>query len=140
MHRWKVSRPDRVKRRIRIKSLCYINYEDIYLRGIYFLRTVGISAYFTEKSRLSCSIAFNANYSKICHSSARVSLRIAGSHAGKVNLVIMSCVFFTKLRCSSERVKWLRLEQRPFNYFVARIHRVSHIHTHVTVYVRGRVS
>lgn len=57
----------------------------------------------------------------------------------------MSCVFLTKLRCSSGRAKWLRLEQRPFNYFVARTHIAqqtrspARIHAHATVYVRSHL-
>lgn len=53
----------------------------------------------------------------------------------------MSRVFLTKLRCSSGRVKWLRLEQRPFNYFVARTHTAQYTqspartHAHATIYV-----
>jgi len=90
-------------------------------RDIYFPRTTRNLRGCAWKSGLSCPITFNANYSKICHSLARVSLRTAGSAAASVNLVIMSRVFFTKLQGSAPgRAKWLRLERRPFNYFVAR--------------------
>lgn len=57
----------------------------------------------------------------------------------------MSCVFLTKLGCSSGRAKWLRLEQRPFNYFVARTHIARYTegpartHVHATVYVRSHL-
>lgn len=65
----------------------------------------------------------------------------------------MSCIFLTKLRGSSGRAKWLRLEQRPFNYFAARTftaythtrmhgYRVSHSCAYAyatTVYVRSHL-
>jgi len=57
----------------------------------------------------------------------------------------MSRVFLTKLRCSSGRAKWLRLEQRPFNYFVARTHTAQYTqspartHAHATIYVRSHL-
>lgn len=144
MHRNQPSR-NRAKRRNRSKI---ITLHKLYSRDVYFSRAIGIFVFSAEKSCLSCSIAFNANYSKICHSFARVSLSIAGSAAGSVNLVIMSCIFLTKLRGSSGRAKWLRLEQRPFNYFAARTSTV-YTHTHMdrvsahayaaTVYVRSHL-
>lgn len=53
----------------------------------------------------------------------------------------MSCIFLTKLRGSSGRVKWLRLEQRPFNYFAARTSTArTNTHTHARNRARSHTS
>lgn len=110
------------------------------MRHSFFVRHQRFPHILTVKSRLSCAIAFNTNYSKICHSRARVSLRNPGSPTGSVNLVIMSCIFLTKPRGSSGRVKWLRLEQRPFNYFAARTSTArTHMQTHVRTHALARI-